>query len=93
MRKRFEYAVFPLMVPYADIRHWSNWPNPEIQKLLLERLNYLGSEGWEVIEWTKASITIDDIPEPGVLFPWNIWAKREVARTDNRELPDDKEGE
>ena len=77
--QQWEYAVFTVRVPYGDIMRHAGyvppnaWPDEISQAALLEEMNKLGLEGWEI--WMRTHPTLPPAVADGV-YPFNLWARR-----------------
>ena len=77
--KQYEYAAFTVRVHFdPSIRESPyipphSWPDQIAQAELLERMNELGAEGWEIFERIHPSVG----PAAGEdTYPFNLWARR-----------------
>lgn len=75
--KRYEYAVFTIRLAFPEGAFnlpMEDWPYMPHQTSLLEKMNELGAQGWEIFERARP-IGISPIAE---FYPYNLWARREV---------------
>jgi hypothetical protein len=78
---KYEYAAFRVEVPVSPTTAENpyipvnDWPDMTGQTALLEKMNQLGSEGWDIFERKLYP------PEaaPRTIRVYNLWARRIVA--------------
>jgi hypothetical protein len=81
----YEYQAFRVEVPFVpDICFASarveDWPNQESQDILLERMNALGGQGWEIFEMSRyPNMAARDPQEWPRCVVYNLWARRELG--------------
>jgi hypothetical protein len=69
---KFEYTVKTILVPWQS---GAAWPYLPAQDAILEAMNVLGQDGWQVIERVWAT---SRPPNDGEPWPLNIWAYRQL---------------
>jgi hypothetical protein len=77
--QQYEYAVFTVHVHYGamlrDVPYIppESWPDEVSQVELLDIMNKLGEEGWEIWHRTHPTLPPKTTDET---YPFNLWARR-----------------
>jgi len=75
---KFEYAVFTIRIPWRPLESVDDWPIIPMVKEILDELNRLGDDGWEVFE-RSCPVSLPHPLLPDQLFPYSFWARRVKA--------------